>query len=259
MTRYFDTHCHLQDERFGQSRSAVIARAKTAGVAGFLCCGTTETDWHSVESLAHSEPSVVCGFGLHPWYCAGRSAQWLDKLDEILVRNSLAVMGEIGLDHALDSSTYAEQESVFKDQFALACKLGRPVSIHCRKAFGRLIDIVSSIGEAKDCIVHSYSGPPDLVKRLQDLGFCLSFSGSLTYPKSLRAKASAALVDPSRLLVETDSPDIKPYLCQTLINEPANIVVVANELSRIRNMPLEEISILTWENARRTLRQAQGT
>jgi TatD DNase family protein len=137
-------------------------------------------------------------------------------------------------------------------QLALAARLGRPVSVHCRRAFGRLVELVRRAGrQSGGGVIHSYSGPPELVKPLVELGFSISFSGSLTFPNSKRAHAAAAVVPGDRLLIETDSPDIKPYLCKTELNEPANVVAVAEALSKIRGVSVEEISAMTWDNASR--------
>jgi TatD DNase family protein len=253
---FFDSHCHLQDERYGGAVHDAIARARLAGVRAFLCCGTEEKDWSPVAALAKADAAVVPSFGLHPWFIAGRSARWLDILEKYLVENPRSACGEIGIDHACDPSTFAGQESVFIDQLKLSHRLGKPVTLHCRRAFGRLLELLKRHGGCP-CggIVHSYSGPPDLILPLTGLGLSISFSGSVTFPNSKRARAAAAVVPGGRLLIETDSPDIKPYRCPTELNEPANVVMVASTLAGIRGVPVEEISAATWENASRLFRR----
>jgi TatD DNase family protein len=248
----FDAHCHLQDERYAGNVGDVLDRGIRVGVKMMSCCGTCEKDWQAVAELATAHASVVPSFGLHPWFVADRSGQWLDILEKYLVENPRSSCGEIGIDHACDPSTFGDQESVFIDQLNLAARLHRPVTLHCRKAFGRLLELLGRNGIVADGgIVHSYSGPPDLVKPLTELGLSISFSGSLTFPNSKRAHASAAVVPPDRLLVETDSPDIKPYLCPTELNEPANVVRVAEALAGIRGVSLDVVVKETWENASR--------
>jgi TatD DNase family protein len=255
---FFDSHCHLQDGRYAGRSNDVLERGRTAGVKALSCCGTSgEKDWQAVADLAKDCKAIVPSFGLHPWFVADRSPQWLDILEKYLVENPLSCCGEIGIDHACDPSTFAAQESVFIDQLALAARLGRPVTLHCRKAFGRLLELLGRHGGVpQGGLVHSYSGPPDLVKSLVDAGLSISFSGSLTFPNSKRAHASAAVVPINRLLIETDSPDIRPYLCTTELNEPANIVRVAETLSKIRKTTVEEVAELTWDNACRIFLKA---
>jgi TatD DNase family protein len=247
----FDAHCHLQDERFAGGIGAVLERGDIAGVKAMSCCGTCERDWQAVAELATARPSIVPSFGLHPWFVMDRSPQWLDILEKYLVENQRSCCGEIGIDRACKEETFVVQESVFIEQLKLAARLGRPVTVHCRKAFGRLLELLQRAGGVyQGGLVHSYSGPPDLVKALIESGLSISFSGSLTFPNSKRAHASAAVVPHDRLLMETDSPDIRPYKCASVLNEPANIISVAEALSRISGVSIEEVAALTWDNSR---------
>jgi TatD DNase family protein len=249
---FFDSHCHLQDKRYKGAVDGVLERGRNAGVRALSCCGTNENDWQAVAELAKTCTSVVPSFGLHPWFVADRSGQWLDILEKFLVENPMSCCGEIGMDHACDPSTFGAQESVFMDQLSLAARLGRPVTLHCRKAFGRLLELLDRKGGVgQGGLVHSYSGPPDLVGQLEQFGLSISFSGSLTFPNSKRAQASAAIVSQDRLLVETDSPDIRPYLCAAELNEPSNILAVAGALSRTVGVSVADVAALTWENSSR--------
>ena len=141
----FDAHCHLQDERLLPQLDAVMGRAAGHGVVRMMCCGSCAADWPQVRTLAPRFPQVSLSFGLHPWYVGERSPDWLGLLREYLAGGPAAV-GEIGLDHALAKSTYAEQETVFLAQLDLAKELHRPVSIHCRRAWGRMMELLEARG-----------------------------------------------------------------------------------------------------------------
>lgn len=249
---FFDAHCHLQDERLLATRGAVFSRAASAGVKALSCCGTCEKDWGQVRELAGAHESVRPSFGLHPWYAAGRSEQWADALVSRLKEMPHACVGEIGLDHALDESTFAGQELVFRKQLAIAAEYNRPVTIHCRRAFGRLVELLRlHRGAFQGGIVHSYSGPAELVKDIENFGLSISFSGSITFLKNKRARKALLAVSPGRLCIETDSPDLKPYQCATELNEPANIVCVAETVASILGISKEEVAARTWNNASR--------
>ena len=137
----YDTHCHLQDERLRPFLPQVMERAEQAGVARMLCCGSAESDWAGVAELAGRYPSVRPAFGLHPWYVAEATPDWVGSLRWRLQAWPTAVVGEIGLDHAVDPATYPAQEEAFLAQIRLAATLHRPVSVHCRRAYGRLINV----------------------------------------------------------------------------------------------------------------------
>jgi TatD DNase family protein len=164
----------------------------------------------------------------------------------------LAGVGEIGLDHALDESTFADQELVFCKQLAIAAEYKRPVSIHCRRAFGRLVELLRlNKGVFLGGIVHSYSGPAELVRDIEAFGLSISFSGSVTFPKNKRARRAVAAVSPDHLCIETDSPDLKPYQCAAELNEPANIVLVAETVAELLGKTVAEVAAQTFRNASR--------
>jgi TatD DNase family protein len=248
----FDSHCHLQDERIFAQAAEIGARARSAGVTRMLCCGTREADWDAVKALAARYPEIVPAFGLHPWFIGERSAQWLEKLEVLLEEFPRAAVGEIGLDHALDKRNDDEQADLFAAQLKLAQRLHRPVSLHCRKAWGDLLKILEKhCGLPDRGAIHSYSGPADLIPRLAALNVSISFSGSITYDRNIRGRASVAAVPENRLLIETDSPDIPPRGVEQGKNEPTNCRQIAQEIAILRGTSVEEICKITYENAER--------
>lgn len=254
MLQLFDAHCHLQDERLRAGLPQALARARAAGVERLLCCGTRESDWADVRKLAEAHPEkIIPSFGIHPWYMEGRSAQWPDVLEKYLKEIPSGV-GEIGLDHALAERRDAEQGDVFLTQVRLARRLRRPVSVHCRKAWGRLIELLKAEGGLADGgVLHSYSGPPELVGELEALGFYLSFSGTVTRSGNRRGHRAAAAVSWERLLIETDSPDLAPAGAPGPVNEPANLALVAEAVARLRRISVDSVAEQTYANACRLL------
>jgi TatD DNase family protein len=214
-----------------------------------LCCGSSEQDWEAVKVLSSKCPEIIPAFGVHPWYIKARSNEWLKILETLLVGLPIAAVGEIGLDHALDDRNDEDQASVFIGQLKLAQKLGRPVSIHCRRAWADLATILKRYGLPDGGVIHSYSGAPDLVPQFEKTGASISFSGSITYDRNKRGRGSAVVVSEDRLLIETDSPDIAPRGVAEGENEPANVVKVAETLAELRGKTIEEISELTYRNA----------
>lgn len=240
--RLFDTHCHLQDERLLPNVGAVIDRATAAGVGYMLCCGTSEDDWAAVLDLAERYEVVIPALGIHPWWSSDLHDGWYERLESALRANPAAVVGEIGLDHAVSQRNDDEQMECLYRQLVLARQLGRPASIHCRKAWGSLADLLRrEPGIARGCVIHSYSGPVELVDELQRHGLLLSFSGSVTYERNRRAREAVVKVDKEHLLFETDSPDI-PAEGHEGPNEPCTIVRVLETVARLRGADPEELA-----------------
>jgi len=248
--RLFDAHCHLQDSRISADMDAVMQRARQAGVEAMMCCGSAEDDWDRVQEWSKHD-GVFISFGLHPWYVDKRSAGWLENLAHYLQTSPIAGVGEIGLDHALDNVDLEAQEEVFIGQLRLARDFQRPVSIHCRKAFGRLLEILKfEGGVAHGGIIHSYSGPKDLVPLFEAFNLSISFSGSITRTNNKRGHEAVMAVSADRLLIETDSPDLPPVQAAPgKPNEPANIVFVLEKIAQLTGETSDAIALRTWENA----------
>lgn len=253
-----DAHCHLQDERIVPVRGDILHRARSAGVMVFVCCGTEEADWDAVAELSSTESEVIPQFGLHPWFAPDRSSEWLSSLHSLLLDFPKAGVGEAGLDQVISNRNDEEQVSVLKEQLKLAYDLKRPISLHCRRAWGTMLETLRLFGPSKSGLVfHSFSGSAELIPELVRLGGYFSFSGSITFSGNKRGRKALVTVPPDRLLIETDSPDlypnITPGLCDSKgrpINEPVNLMYVLNTASDIIKIPVDQLASQVWANAR---------
>lgn len=262
--KLFDAHTHLQDERLLPQIDTVMTRAAATGVERMVSCGSSDEDWQPLAELAVRYSAVIPSFGVHPWYAWKRCPDWKIKLTEFLRNHPAAGVGEIGLDFATAEKNEQEQRQVFVEQLALARDLNRPVSIHCRKAWPAMLETLQSFCPfLRGFVVHSFSGTPDSIPRLLDMGGYFSFSGSITWPRNTKGPIAAAAVPADRLLIETDSPDILPHMPDTpsperKLNEPANLVHVLRRISAIRNIAEEKLAQLTFENAERLFGPDRG-
>ena len=248
---FFDAHCHLQDARFGAGLEVVLRRAREAGVARMVCCGTRESDWDRVLDLARRHPEVLPMAGLHPWYVADAAPGWLERLEAAF--DAGAGAGECGLDFAEGRPDPELQEAALIAQLELAIRRNLPVSLHCVKAAERLAAILRKVGlPAAGGLVHAFSGTLEAARASQDLGLHLSFGGAVTRPGARRAAAALAWVRGDRLLLETDAPDLAPDGVDGL-NEPAHLARIAGAAERIR----PGAAAAAWANARRLFGQGE--
>lgn len=251
--RFFDTHCHLQDERFETDRGEVLVRARLAGVQRMVCCGCRESDWDAVRTLASREEGLVSMLGLHPWYVAGARSGWLSRLEVALIESG-AGLGECGLDFALEAFDREVQIQAFREQVRLAKRLERPLSIHCRKAWEVLGEVAQDCGLPEaGAVIHAYSGSAELVPRLQELGFSFGFGCSLANPGNRRGIKAVRAVAADRLLLETDAPDLSPRQVpgyeDVVRNEPAHIGLVLRAAATARGETEAEVAERVWDNA----------
>ncbi len=255
--RLFDSHCHIQDDAFRDDRDVIMRQAADAGVHRMLCCGVEESDWAVVIELAQKYPTLKPALGLHPVCAAGATKGWLDRLREKLLAVPGAAVGEIGLDEGVETPDMATQEQMLFDQLRLACEMRRPVSLHCRRAWGRLSELLRRARlPERGLVIHSYSGSPQMVAELASMGpVYFSFSGAITRPTNKRGRAALCCVPPDRLMIETDAPDIPPVLEDgsesARPNEPSRLVVVARAIAGTLGKSLEDVAVTTWDNASR--------
>lgn len=256
ITPVFDTHCHLQDPRYGAGLGAVLARAREAGVGHFLCCGTRESDWAAVLALAAREGGMIPALGLHPWFVAEAEPGWAERLAALLEAHPGAALGECGLDFALESFDADAQVGALRLQLQIAKRLNRPLSMHCRKAWEALAAAIRAEGlpEAGGA-VHAFSGSAELAREFQALGLHLGFGCSLGNPQNRRAPKALRAVAPERLLLETDSPDIPPRnlpdWVEGALNEPLNLGWVLAWAAEIRGETTETLKAQVDANAHR--------
>ncbi|MDY0164070.1 TatD family hydrolase [Desulfobotulus sp.] len=235
--RLVDTHCHLQDDRITNALSSLLLEARAAGVGYFVCCGAEEDDWDRVRILSLSHEGVVPFFGLHPFYVETRSLRWDLALGDLLSAMPDAGVGEVGLDGMAVRHSLEEQEKVLITQLRLARDLKRPLSLHCRKAWGRMLGILKKEGGLPHGgAFHAWSGSPDMVPEVEKLGAYIGFAGSLTRMANRKVARSALVASPDRILIETDAPDIPPEGVESQMNEPAWLIRTFDALARIRNL-----------------------
>ena len=250
-----DAHNHVHDARLAPHRAAIFAELARIGVARAVVNGTREDDWDAVAALASANAFVVPAFGLHPWHVATRTPQWLEKLRTQLAVHPLAGVGEIGLDRWTEGHDLAVQTEVFTAQLALAAELNRPATIHCLRAWGPLWDLIRSHPlPARGFLLHAYGGPAEMVHGFLEHGAYFSFSPSFLAEKKSTQREIFRTLDATRLLVETDAPDLRPpddrnpRPLDGALNHPANIDLAHHALAELRGVTPESLAARVAEN-----------
>jgi TatD DNase family protein len=161
-------------------------------------------------------------------------------------------IGEIGLDYHSDFAPRDTQQAVFAAQVRLALRRNLPIVIHTREADEDTLRILTSEGADRvGGVFHCFTGDRAMARRALDLGFHLSLSGIVTFPRALELKAVAAIVPEDRLLIETDSPFLAPVPFRGARNEPAHVRRVAETIAGIRGTSAEAVGSTSLANFRR--------
>lgn len=241
-----DSHCHLDAHEFDGIRDAVVATAQAHGV-GQLLLPAIHSDSFA-DSLAMRERyGCWLAFGLHPIYLARHLDEHLHVLEQHLQQHAPVAVGEIGLDFYLPGLDAARQESLLIEQLKLARKYNLPVLLHVRRAQDRILKYLRQI-PVPGGIAHAFNGSQQQADAFIKLGFKLGFGGAMSYSGSRRIRQLAATLPLSALVLETDSPDIRPSWAQQQANTPANIEKFSIIMAELRSIDLNELRAALWRN-----------
>lgn len=257
MLHWIDTHNHLQDPRLGDP-GPVIAAMKGSGVTRCIVNATRESDWQALESLAADEPDFILpAFGIHPWHAHTASPGWQKRLAGLLEEHPQASVGECGLDSWISEPALEIQRPIFADQLRLAREMDRPVTIHCLKAWGALLEAFKESPSPPRFLMHSFGGSIETARRLIPLGAYFSFSGYFLHPRKSAVLEVFRQLPPDRILLETDAPDMLPpteFITRPLPenhNHPANLATIGHGLAKALGMLPEALAEITCGNAAR--------
>ena len=250
--QFIDSHCHLHDARIRSALPEIEQRARAVNVQFMVSCATMEENFDSTAGLSEDYPSVLPCFGIHPWFVDSVSETWKDRLERYLLAYPSGI-GETGIDFTNKTVDREAQIDVFEHHLMLARELERPVNIHVRKAWEPLIHMLKKMGKLKiPGMIHSYSGSADMVPLLESFGLYISFSGSVTNPGAKKVVAALKKVSKDRFVLETDSPDIYPYLPEPSddrLNEPKNLPAIARIASRRVDMDYRQFARHAHQNS----------
>jgi len=258
----YDSHLHLQDPRLVSVIGKLAEQYERDDVEAVVVNATQESDWGAVGQLAELFPFVKPAFGVHPWYVFDRSTHWMGNL-EYCIDHYGGSIGEVGLDCWLEDYDLDWQAHVFTKQLQLATKKNIPVSIHCLKAWGRLLEILKQEDLPEvGLLLHSFSGSHEMATELSKLGCYFSFSGYFLQEKKVKVQETFKQIPLDRILVETDAPDqpLPEELNRLplpedeegkIVNHPANIVAVYEGLADVLGLSQEELTSQVAKNFQR--------
>ncbi len=273
MAKYFDAHTHVQFAAYDADRKEVIERALKAGVS-FMNVGTQADTSASAVKLANEYEGLYAAIGLHPVHTeksfhdekelgGGEAVKAFtsrgedfdyDYYKKLALDPKTVAIGECGLDYYhLSEESKKRQKEIFIKQIELAKDVKKPLMIHCREAFGDLIEVLSthhSLLNTVPGVVHFYSGTVEETKKLLDLGFSFTFGGVVTFTRDYDEIIKMIPLD--RIFSETDAPYVAPVPYRGKRNEPSYVIETVKKLAEIKGVPVEEMAERIFENARKT-------
>lgn len=247
-----DTHAHLDSGRFAADLPQVLEAAKAAGVQHILTIGCDLASSRASVELAARYPEVYAAVGIHPHAARQADDQALTELQQLARQDKVVAIGETGLDYYRDHCPRDIQQSAFRRQIALAREAGLPISVHDRDAHQDVLHILQEEqAQQVGGVLHCFSGDLAMARACIELGFYISFPGTLTYPNNQALRDVAEAISTDHVLLETDCPYLAPQNRRGKRNEPAYLRHTAEELARIKGLSLADIARVTSLNAYR--------
>lgn len=248
MTCFIDTHCHLDFSGFDPDREEVIKRAKEEGIGYIINIGASlKSSLNSLE-LAQKYAFIYAAIGIHPHDADVFNQKDLKTIEDLSRKEKVVAIGEIGLDYYKNYSLAQNQKPLFISLIKIAKDLNLPLVIHTRQAKEDTLKIIKEFMPLK-AVVHCFAGDSDFLKQCLDLGFFISFTCNITYPKAQDLRDLVKIAPLDRIFLETDAPYLAPQSLRGKRCEPIYVKILAEEIARIKEISTEEVAVATSSNA----------
>lgn len=249
--KFIDVHCHIDSENYGNVDN-LMESILNSGVCKIIAVGFDLPSSIYSMQLAKKYPFVYFTAGIHPTELKNYKESDILEIEKIAKHEKCVAIGEIGLDYHYPDTNKPLQMQVFLMQLQLAKELKLPVQIHSRDCSEDMFSLLKE--NAKDLLgggmLHCYSHSTELATEFEKMGFYFSFGGTCTYSGSKKAKRTIAALKMDRIMTETDSPYLPPISKYgTFPNTPTSIIEIANCISQIKGVSIEECTQKIWDNA----------
>ena len=249
-----DTHAHIDADVFDEDRDEMINTAFESGVKAIIIPAIEPNRFDGILSICDHYQQIYCGMGVHPHNANDYSDLVEDRIIALLENPKVRAVGEIGLDYYYDFAPKDVQRDVFRRQLNIAKSYDMPVIIHNRESDEDMIQILDEEqnGELRG-VLHCFSSDLTMLHKALDLGFHVSFTGNITYKKSVLDEIVRA-TPLDRIMIETDSPYMTPVPHRGQRNEPQFVRFIAKKIAEIHALTFEEILTMTSNNAKSLFR-----
>ena len=246
-----DTHIHLYSEDFQEDQKELIEEAIENDIERFFIPAIDSTYVPAMYELEKNFPeNVFLMAGLHPTHVKDDFMSELNKVEAQFSERNFVAVGEIGIDLYWDKSTLLIQQEAFRFQIQLAKKYKLPIVIHCREAFDEIFEVLES--EKSDDlfgIFHCFTGTYEQAQRALSYNMKLGIGGVVTF-KNGKIDKFLNQIPLKEIVLETDGPYLAPAPFRGKRNKPVYLRKVADKISEVYGIPLEEVAEITTQNSK---------
>ncbi len=260
MTLLVDSHCHIDFPELAADIPKLLKTMEDNRVGWALCAGVTLERFPAMLDIARSQPNLFAAVGVHPDTEEPAREADVDTLLKLANDPKVVAIGETGLDYYRLTGDLEWQRERFRVHIRAAKRCGKPLIIHTRSAAADTVRVLKEEGaEEVGGVFHCFTETSEVARQALELGFHVSFSGIVTFKNAIELKEVAKMVPLDRLLVETDSPYLAPVPYRGKINQPAYVLHVAEEIAKLRDLPLETVAQATTDNFFRLFSHAENS
>ncbi|KAK3582289.1 hypothetical protein CHS0354_023828 [Potamilus streckersoni] len=251
---FVDTHCHLSFSDFDADRDAIVGRMVREEIEILVNPGVDVNESQNAVMCAQRYSSVYAAVGCHP--CHVLSIDFLPSvmtaLEHLVDEEKVVAIGETGFDFYKEVNPPKHvQDAYFLEHIRLAKQFSKPLIVHSRMAWDDTFRVLEAEQDGTlSGVFHCFSGNEKEVKRAVDLGFMISFSGTVTFKNKTNTQIVPS-VPIDYLLTETDAPFLSPHPFRGKRNDPLKIPLIVGEIARLREAPIEDIKTSVSRNAKK--------
>lgn len=246
----FDTHAHYDDEQFDEDRHELLMSMSEGGIGTIVNVGASMNSCRTTLELTRKYPFVYGAVGVHPDEVGTLTEEDMEWLKSASADPKIVSIGEIGLDYYWNVSESEIQKRWFIRQLDLAKEVKLPVIIHSREAAKDTLDIMKAHGREQGGVIHCFSYSVETAREYLNMGYYIGIGGVVTFKNAKKLKEVAEYTPLDRIVLETDCPYLAPVPNRGKRNSSLNLTYVADAISEIKGIPVEEVIAMTEKNAR---------
>ena len=247
----FDSHAHYDAEAFHQDRDSLLASMREKNVGAVVNVGSSLEGARATVELARRWQMVYGAVGIHPSDVGDLNEEAFQWLSQAAEEEKVVAIGEIGLDYYWDTEPRETQKYWFRRQLELAREKDMPVIIHSREAAQDTLELIREAGgPAYSMVIHCFSYSVEMAREYLNMGYYLGIGGVLTFKNGRKLKEVVDYMPMDRILLETDCPYLSPVPFRGKRNDSSMLVYVAEEISKIKGLDMEQVLEATWNNAK---------
>ncbi len=245
---FIDSHCHINFPELAEKLDEVLANMRQNEVTHALCVSVNLENFPQIQLLAERHENIYASIGVHPDHESDTEPTQA-QLVKLAQHPKVVAIGETGLDYFRLKGDLEWQRTRFRTHIRAARECRKPLIIHTREAGADTLRIMAEEGAAEvGGVMHCFTENLEVAQAAIAMNFYISFSGIVTFKKATQIKEVAQKIPLDRILIETDAPYLAPVPFRGKLNQPAYVKHVAEEIAKLRGIPLAEVGAATTRN-----------